>query len=223
MNSSTMPDRHKSRRKLLLIALFALSPIVASYVTYFWFTPDRRANYGELLETRRVPSLEGVGNDGSPFSLAALQGQWVLLVVTGDACDEPCRRALYATRQARTIQGREQDRVTRAWLMPTAVVVPSDVASAHPGLVIARVPAPSLASLPLMAGGAPTILIVDTRGNLVLRYAAEADIKRLAADLARLLRASQIGEAPRSGMIKYASRSTGGGRLTMRGAGLTTE
>jgi len=206
MNSSTAPERGRSRRTLILMALFALSPIVASYVTYFWFTPDSRVNYGELLETRPAASLEGMDNHGSPFSLAALRGQWMMLVVTGDACDDPCRHALYATRQARTMQGREQDRVTRVWLMPTAAAIPADIAPTQPGLVIAQVAAPSLARLPLSASGAPTILIVDTRGNLVLRYAADADIKRLAADLARLLRASQIGEAPRSGMLKYASR-----------------
>ena len=37
------------------------------------------------------------------------------------------------------------------------------------------------------------IILLDPRGNLVLRYGADPDIKRLAADLGRLLRASQIG------------------------------
>ena len=195
---------------LVLMALFAVSPIIASYVTYFWFTPDKRLNYGELLAAVPAPPVEGVREGGAPFALADLKGQWILLVVTRDACAEACRQALYATRQARTIQGREQDRVARAWLISAdAPTPPDDIARTHPGLLIARVAPQALASLPLLprAGpeGQPTILLLDTRGNLVLRYRADADIKRLASDLGRLLRASQIGEAGDRGMLKYAA------------------
>ena len=43
-------------------------------------------------------------------------------------------------------------------------------------------------------GGATTNLyLLDPLGNLVLRYPADPDIKRLAKDLERLLRASRIG------------------------------
>jgi hypothetical protein len=118
----------------------------------------------------------------------------VLLIVTGGDCAEACRGALYATRQARTIQGREQDRVVRAWLRPSgAAAPPTELRDSQPGLVIASAAQADLAGLPLYPGGAPTILLLDPRGNLVLRYGANPDIKRLAADLGRLLRASQIG------------------------------
>ena len=76
---------------------------------------------------------------------------------------------------------------------------PADASSAAPEmlmlqaeLVAARVDRKSLAQLPVDAevGG---ILLADPHGNLVLRYPADPDIKRLAKDLERLLRASQIG------------------------------
>lgn len=184
----------KGRRMLLLLALVSLAPIVASYVTYYWFVPDKRVNYGELLPAGPAPSVTGVGVDGAPFTLSDLRGQWVLLIVTGADCADACRRALYATRQARTIQGREQDRVVRAWLRPAGAVAPStELRDSQPGLVIASAAQAELARLPLDPGGTPTILLLDTRGNLVLRYGANPDIKRLAADLGRLLRASQMG------------------------------
>jgi hypothetical protein len=50
--------------------------------------------------------------------------------------------------------------------------------------------ATAVARLP---GSAPTILLVDPLGNLVLRYGADPDIKGLAKDLTRLLKASRIG------------------------------
>ena len=188
------PPRGSGRRTLLLLALVALAPIVASYITYYWFVPDKRVNYGELLAPGPAPPIAGVRLDGNPLVLADLHGQWVMLVVTGTDCTDTCRRALYATRQARTIQGREQDRVVRAWLRPTGAPAPSlELRESQPGLVIGSAAQTDLARLPLDPGGAPTILLLDPRGNLVLRYGADPDIKRLAADLGRLLRASQIG------------------------------
>jgi hypothetical protein len=184
----------KGRRTLLLLALVALSPVVASYVTYYWFVPDRRVNYGELLTPGAAPAVPATRVDGGAFALTDLRGQWVLLVVTGADCNDGCRRALYATRQARAIQGREQDRVVRVWLRPAGTPVPlPELRESQPGLVIADAAPSDLARLPLDAAGAPTILLLDPRGNLVLRYGTDPDIKRLAADLGRLLRASQIG------------------------------
>ncbi|MEO8675825.1 MAG: hypothetical protein ABI569_09610, partial [Casimicrobiaceae bacterium] len=60
----------------------------------------------------------------------------------------------------------------------------------HPGLVVARVPERVLATLP---GTTPGIWLIDPLGNLVLYYPADPDIKGLAKDLTRLLRASRIG------------------------------
>jgi hypothetical protein len=186
--------RDKGRRTLLLLALVAMAPVVASYVTYYWLVPDKRVNYGELLAPGPAPPVVGERSDGAPFALSDLRGQWVMLVVTGTDCTDACVRALYATRQARTIQGPEQDRVVRAWLRPVGAPAPSrELRESQPGLVIGSAAQPALSRLPLGPGGAPTIILLDPRGNLVLRYGADPDIKRLAADLGRLLRASQIG------------------------------
>jgi hypothetical protein len=189
-----LPVRRKGRRMLLLLVLVALTPIVASYVTYYGRVPDQRVNYGELLAAVPAPPVAGTRLDGTSFGLSDLRGRWALLIVTGDDCTDGCRRALYATRQARTLQGREQDRVVRAWLRPTAAPAPArELQEAQPGLVMVTAAQADLSRLPLDASGAPTILVLDPRGNLVLRYGADPDIKRLAADLGRLLRASQIG------------------------------
>ena len=56
-----------------------------------------------------------------------------------------------------------------------------------------RVDPAALAQLPPPGADGVAILLLDPRGNLVLRYSAEPDIKRLANDLGRLLRTSQIG------------------------------
>lgn len=187
------PGKRRGRRTLALIAAIGLAPIVASYAAYYWFTPGKRTNYGELLATAPAPPVAGLDADGRPFSLAGLRGKWVLLIVSPTRCAEACARALYATRQARTIQGREQDRVLRVLLQtPAAAPLAPALAAAHPGLTVAHVDATQLAGLPLDPRAAG-ILLLDTRGNLVLRYGADPDIRRLADDLQRVLKASQIG------------------------------
>ena len=79
--------------------------------------------------------------DGRPFRLTELRGKWVLLVAAGGACDAGCERMLYATRQARTIQGREMDRVVRLWLVTDDAALSPTLASDHPELDVVRVDA----------------------------------------------------------------------------------
>ena len=187
------PAKARGRRTLLLIVAIGLAPIVASYAAYYWFTPSKRVNYGELLRTAPAPAFTGSGADGRPFSLDELRGKWVLLIATRAGCADACERALYVTRQARTIQGREEDRVVRLLLQPSAApALSAAVSAAHPGLVQARVDQRALEQLPLGTGAA-AIVLLDPRGNLVLRYEADPDIRGLANDLQRVLKASQIG------------------------------
>jgi cytochrome oxidase Cu insertion factor (SCO1/SenC/PrrC family) len=187
-------DKSRGRRTLLLLTFFALTPIVASYAGYYLFTPSKRVNYGELLDPLLAASAKGVRLDGQPFAFSDIRGKWVLVVVGGPDCGDTCRRALYATRQARTIQGRDQDRIARVWLQPAGASLPvPELLAEHPDLIAARVDPGEMARLPIKATGRPGILLLDPRGNLVLRYPADPDVKGLAKDLERLLGASQIG------------------------------
>ena len=177
-------------RTILLIGIVAIAPTLAAYTIYYFFPRPAQVNYGTLLSTTPAPGIEGVSTDGSPFRLADLRGRWVLLAGGSSACDASCERTLYATRQARTMQGREQDRIVRVWLAAGDAPIPSDGLVREPGLVVARVPPMAMAALPDREHG---IWLIDPRGNLVLAYPADPDIKGLANDLARLLKASSIG------------------------------
>jgi hypothetical protein len=179
-----------SRRTLLLIAAVCIAPVVASYTMYYFFPRDAQVNYGALLPTAPAPAVEGMRPDGTPFRLAELGGRWVLVVRGGGDCGVECQRVLYATRQARTIQGREQERVVRAWLVTDDAPPPAAVLADHPDAVVARVDAARAAALPWGDGA---ILLLDPLGNVVLRYPGDPDVKGLARDLTRLLKASRIG------------------------------
>jgi hypothetical protein len=186
-------DRQRSRRTLVLLALVCIAPVVASYIAYYGVRPSARTNYGDLV-AQPAPDVSGAGNSGSSFRLADLRGQWVLIVFGGENCDESCERKLYATRQARTIQGREQDRVVRLLVQPPGArdATPEWLAS-QPGLALARAAAGDWTKLAPSGDLRHYIFLLDPLGNVVLRYGDDPDIKRLAKDLSRLLSASRIG------------------------------
>jgi hypothetical protein len=180
----------RGRRTFLLIAAAFIAPVLASYAAYYFFPREAKMNYGTLLPTAPAPPIEGTTADGAPFRLADLRGRWVLLAVDRGGCDATCERGLYATRQARTMQGREQDRIVRAWLVIGDALPAPEILAQHPGLRVARVTPGALAGL---SGGGRGIFLVDPLGNLVLHYPEDPDIKGMAKDLSRLLGASRIG------------------------------
>jgi hypothetical protein len=179
----------RAARTLLLMAALALAPVVASGSIYYFWPRDKLVNYGELLATP-APALEGVRAGGQGFQLADLRGKWVLVTAARDGCDAACERKLYATRQARTIQGRDQDRIARVLIVTGDAAPTPALLSQHPGLEVVRAIPSTVAALP---SGDAGIYLIDPLGNLVLAWPADPDIKALAKDLGRLLRASQIG------------------------------
>jgi hypothetical protein len=179
----------RSRRTLLLIALVCLAPVIASFLAYFVFKRDAHTNYGELIAAP-APAFTGHSDTGGAVRLGDFRGRWLIVVAAPADCDASCTLALYATRQARTIQGKERERVARLWLVTDGGAIAPALAAEHPDLAIARVPAPAMAPWP---HGGTAIYLVDPLGNLVLAWPRDPDIKALANDLGKLLRASQIG------------------------------
>ncbi len=186
--------RRRARRTLTLLALVCIAPVVASYTAYYWLRPSGHVNYGELLGAPPAPDIAGSGADGAPLRLSALQGKWVLLAADAAACAARCEQKLYATRQARTMQGPERDRVLRVWLLAADSPPPAaQLLAQHPDLLVIRGDPRQWDSLPGPGGAVANVYLLDPLGNLVLRYPSDPDIRRLAKDLERLLRASRIG------------------------------
>lgn len=180
----------RNKRLLVLIALIALAPVALSYVAYYVWPRDARVNYGELLVARTIPPIAGMRLDGTPFDIEALRGRWIVLYAAPGACRGNCPDALYAARQARTIQNAERERVVRVWLVTDASAPAAALLAAHPDLTVARVDAQPAAAWPL---GVDRIYLIDPLGNFVLAWPSNPDIKAMAKDLARVLRASSIG------------------------------
>lgn len=185
-----LPPRAKF---LLLIGLFAL-PVVMAYIAYYGWRPAGHTNYGELIKARPLQHTAGVRNGATPFDLQQLRGKWLMVHVGRAACDAACAQQLYYMRQVRIAQGKDQSRIVRLWVLDDAGTPDATLLKEHPDLVVWRPDrAAFVAQWPAAADLSAHIYLIDPLGNLMLRFPASAEPKRMMKDLKLLLKASQIG------------------------------
>jgi hypothetical protein len=182
-----------SRAKLvLLVSLFAL-PIVASLLSYRYLRPDATANYGELLlPPNPVTTHPFARMEGGAFAFADLAGKWAMVTSDSGSCTAQCLAKLVTMQQVRLALGRNASRVERVLVVDDTR--PPDRAALAPfeGLLVAVTP-PGLTLPPGAGNDRAHVYVVDPHGNVMLRWPAAADRRRMLKDLERLLKASQIG------------------------------
>ena len=185
------------RQTLVLIAAVCVVPVLASYLAFYVWQPAKSTNYGALLEPRPVVQEALFEIDGEPFSPGQLRGRWILAYAGASTCDESCRQTLYYMRQVRTALGKEMDRVERVWLLTDPGRPDEALLKQHPGLHVVRAERSALlAQLDAAGAGVGTaraVMTIDPLGNLMMRFPADPEPKRMLKDLERLLKASRIG------------------------------
>lgn len=183
-----------SQRKLLLLLAVFSAPVVLAYGLFFLWTPGGQVNYGELVEPRPLPEVALRDIEGRAFSLSQLRGKWLLVQWDSGACAEHCRQKLYFMRQVRLAQGKDMTRVERVWLLEDDQRPAGDLVSEYAGTWIVGAGGSGLRKY-FPAPGAPRdhVYLVDPQGNLMLRFPAEPDARRMVKDLGRLLRVSRAG------------------------------
>lgn len=183
-----------SRGKFLLLIGVFVVPVIAAWIAYFGWRPAAHSNYGTLLNVTPLAHTAGVSVDGQPYDLAALRGKWVMVHLGGGRCDAACRQQLYLMRQTRIAQGKAQSRIERLWVVDDTAQPDASLLAEHPGLLVWRpADAAFVAQFPAGAARASHIYLLDPLGNLMLRFPADPDPKRMMKDLKLLLKASQIG------------------------------
>jgi len=207
------PQRtRRGRWQMLAVLLVCAAPVIASYLAYFGIArPEARTNYSELIvPARPLPaSLPLADLRGQRVAPPGLQGQWLLVVVAGGACDAVCERHLWLQRQLHESLGREKDRVDKLWLVDDAVAPRAEtlaaigaasgaVAAVAPATVLRVDPAGLAAWLEPAAGRGleDHVYIVDPRGDWMMRAPVDADPAKLKRDVEKLLRASAGWDRP---------------------------
>lgn len=196
-------ERRRARWKLLLLLLVCVSPVVASYFTYYVVRPEGRRNFGTLVQPQRpMPDLATTTPQGHSGSLRSLRDQWLLVSVSPARCDERCQNHLYLQRQMRESLGKDKDRVDWVWLVNDAATVPEPLLAGVAAAQVRRVDATALAGwLAPQPGHAleEHLYVVDPMGNWMMRFPPNLDAQgasRAKRDLQNLLRASAGWDTP---------------------------
>ncbi len=197
MNASPSPDSRRGRRILLGLAALFVAPVIASYLAYYYLTPQGRTNYGTLVEPQRsVAALALVDATGAATGLSSLAGRWLIVAVDDGRCARDCVERLTLMRQLRLATGKDRERIERVLLVAGPGIPAPEALEAFAGTIVLRARAPELSALLPVAGEstlADHLYLVDPLGNLMMRYPKSPDGSRMRKDLERLLRASRIG------------------------------
>jgi cytochrome oxidase Cu insertion factor (SCO1/SenC/PrrC family) len=195
----------RSRRTLLLVVFVFLLPVVSATYLYVtgWRPTGKSLQHGELVQPARpVSNVELISVDGAPYRLSTLHGKWALVYFGPLPCAPDCQNNLYKIQQVRLAQGRDAARVERVMIMTDGdAAALREIMRQYPGLIAVHGARASLQVLMRDFASSPgtaldvsgRVYLIDPIGNLVLRYAPDADPSGMRKDLARLLRLSQIG------------------------------
>lgn len=151
-------------------------------------------NTGELIEPLPLPETVLWRLDGTALPLSQLKGRWIMVQVDEARCAAACQRKLYQMRQVRLAQGRDMHRIERLWLVADDAPVAPPLIEEFAGTHILRARDKRfLARFPAQRDAREHIYLIDPLGNLMLRYARDADPSGMKRDLARLLKLSRLG------------------------------
>ncbi|WP_440964371.1 SCO family protein [Massilia sp. GER05] len=193
--------RKRGRWMLWLVLLVCASPMIASYFTYYVIKPEKRNNYGTLIDQRAhpVPAMATTTLDGRPQALEQFKGKWVMLVVGPGACPDSCRKQLFALRQLRLMQGKEADRIERVWLITDQEPLDTLIIREYDGTHMLRADAATVNQwLPVDGGTTPAdhIYLIDPLGHLMMRFPKDPqlqEVRKVYKDINKLLKASAVG------------------------------
>ena len=205
MTTTTSPARTRSIRPLIAILLVCLAPVafalLAYYVPALGLRPESRTHYGQLIEPQRpIPGDLALRDEqGRPYDLNQLKGQWLLISSGPGACPESCVRGLFVLRNSHASQGKEVDRLERVWFItddaPTAPVVDEAYTGTHilradPARLAAWLAPDATDPAAELARG---LWIVDPLGHLMMRFPDAQQPEAVRDDIRTLLKNSRIG------------------------------
>ncbi len=194
------------RLTLILIALCFAAPVFLAILfqsPLLNYHPAPTKNLGELISPV-VPVPEPNSATADSGGLVTTQstpeinaeGQWTMLYLAPTSCGN-CVEQTSLLAHIRLAMGRELGRVKLELISPSSFTLPPEanftVRRSEPEKHAAL-----LRSLGLTDGG---VVLLDPLRNAMMRYPANFDGSKIRKDLARLLKASQVGKKQSSGVI----------------------
>ncbi|MBF7074423.1 hypothetical protein ISG33_13535 [Glaciecola sp. MH2013] len=192
MQENSAKAKSKKFTIIALIVVFILPVILAKFaLENDWFNKGS-TNRGILLD----PIIDA----SSILANKSAEPHWKLLYTVPNTCDIACENAVFSISQVRKAVGREMDRVDALFLVTESSDAKAvDNLSVNNFGQVLNLDSKNVNKL-FNAVGNNGIFIVDTLGNVVLKYEltlereqAIMDSRDILADLKKLLKLSRIG------------------------------
>lgn len=175
------PDTRGKRTVVLVVLLFAAPLLAALVLRVTGWEPGATGNHGELIEPPGELTAGAIPE--------ALRDHWVLVGITGSACRTDCTALADSLLRVRRALGEDGDRVKLVLAGPERRPdflrdAPLSIAPAalRDGL--------GTVELELAAG---SVIVIDPRGFVMMRYEPGFASSGLLDDLQRLLRYGRVG------------------------------
>ncbi len=206
MNDASNPGQQApANRKpfFVVLGLFA-APLLLAFALYYGtdWRPTGTTNKGDLITPAiPLPIVTLTTAEGTTTDTSFLRNTWTLVYMGDGACDESCRKALVAMRDARLLLGKDTNRVSRVFLYSGNCCDSNYFGTEQQGLINASIDGnagTTLLKLFPAQDGVQTIdahrtYIVDPLGNLMMSYEPGTDPRWIYQDLKKLLNLSHIG------------------------------
>jgi hypothetical protein len=197
-NSALPPSKTRSRLVLLLIALCFMAPILTALLLQsplLRYQAEPTRNFGALIKPV-VPISVSALLTTQIAADAKVEAQWTLLYIAPADCGS-CSKELDLLAHIRQATGREIDRVKLEVISAQNLNLPKEA-----GFTVRTGTPEQLQNLRQQLGlNQGGLVIVDPLRNAMMRYPSDFDGSKVRKDLARLLKASQVGKSQSSGVI----------------------
>lgn len=193
----------RNRFIFLGIVLIFVTPVLISLFMYkSGWRPTSTVNHGTLVQPPRpAPAFKMSIRAGGQFDQHGLEKLWNLVIAVDGACNEACRKNIYAIRQIQVAQGKNQFRVRRILFHTGNGTGLDKIAADYPKMVILEADAQAFSTLrswlaikdqPAGLDGS-RVYMIDPLGNYMMYYSPGYDPTGMRKDMVRLLRVSHIG------------------------------
>jgi len=203
------------RFTLLIIAAMFLLPLLLAWLMFsgaLEFEPGEGRNLGELVDPpvsidwQDVALAEQKQNENSvPAEASGLLAEhWVILFPVSGDCGKNCQKTVSSLRQIHLASGRHRSRLRLALLLdePGSGGTEAMLHAIYENFTLIRDPSGQLWHKLAEIQSAPTdnsferhgTYLIDPLGNIMMRYAANADPNHIKQDLKRLFTWSKLDE-----------------------------
>ena len=108
-------------------------------------------------------------------------------------CDAACKQWIVATRQVHVALYKQMGRVQRTWLTDQPAPDPAPLLAIQPDLHTAVTDSATARTAFDLSTSGHRVYVVDPMGQIILRYAHDADPRGILKDMERLLRFAWAG------------------------------